>query len=82
TGKDGRTALPSDQANTFVLTAKELRDGATVPFTYTIVAANTPDALTQQEARNVAPNETWYRSDPNIPQNTVTIALPPEGAKK
>ncbi|MBU4429609.1 MAG: hypothetical protein KKE37_09695, partial [Verrucomicrobia bacterium] len=46
TGKDGRTALPSDQANTFVLTAKELRDGATVPFTYTIVAANTPDALT------------------------------------
>ncbi|MBU4429056.1 MAG: hypothetical protein KKE37_06850, partial [Verrucomicrobia bacterium] len=83
TGRSGNTALPADAANTLVLTAKEIRDGAKETFTYTIIAANiNHNKLPMQSVAGVAPDETWYRPEPNVPQNTVTIALPPEGAKK
>ena len=72
TGADGHTPLPSDAENSIAIldywqTKTEKRE-----MSYTITASK--DGYSN--STTVTPDSSWYRSDPNTYQNTVTIVLP------
>jgi len=71
TGNDGHTPLPSDSLNTAVI-LNNLRNSVTnVVMSHTIQATLSGISNTI----TVTPDSTWYRTNPEIYQNTVTIQL-------
>jgi hypothetical protein len=71
TGADGHTALPSDEENSATVMDFKKTSSGKEYMSYTITAEK--DGYT--DSTNVDPDSSWYRSNPNILVNTITIVL-------
>ncbi|MFA6097659.1 MAG: LamG-like jellyroll fold domain-containing protein [Candidatus Paceibacterota bacterium] len=73
TGSNGHTPLPSDETGMIALLRKrDYNSGAnTTSYSYTITASSNGKTA----STTVTPDATWYRTDPLIPTNTITIQL-------
>jgi len=72
TGANGHTPLPSDLENTVLLSGFWKDAASQRQMSYTITASK--DGYTNSVV--VSPDSTWYRTDPLVPVNTITIQLP------
>ncbi|MFA6097660.1 MAG: LamG-like jellyroll fold domain-containing protein [Candidatus Paceibacterota bacterium] len=72
TGSDGHTPLPSDTTNTAAILDFYKTSTTQTEMTYTITASK--DGKTA--STTITPDAIWYRSNPLIPVNTITIQLP------
>ncbi|MCK4624215.1 MAG: PQQ-like beta-propeller repeat protein [Phycisphaerae bacterium] len=73
TGKNGHTALPTDRANTLVLTDFLQDEDGRQEFTYT-VRVTVPDGR-WGEVKGINPGPDWYRKDPNKPARTIKVVV-------
>jgi parallel beta-helix repeat protein len=69
---NGHTPLPTNPVNSAVILDYWQTNTEKTEMTYTITAEKDVYSTT---VTGVNPDETWYRSDPNIPSHTVTITL-------
>jgi len=74
TGTNGHTSLPSDEENSIAIMDFRRTISTTNYMTYTITA----ERLGYTNSTTVDPDSSWYRSNPNTYQNTITIQLPVE----
>jgi len=72
TGSDGHTPLPNNKSGTIAIMDYLKTASGTTYYTYNITAEK--DGYSNSTTVN--PDSSWYRSDPNTYQNTVTIVLP------
>ncbi|MCK4817999.1 carboxypeptidase regulatory-like domain-containing protein, partial [bacterium] len=72
TNANGHIPLSSDVANTLIITANETHDDGINFFTYKITASK--DGYTTT-VYNITADSSWYRSNPNVPTDTITIIL-------
>ena len=77
TGTNGHTPLPST-GNSFILRDYRRTSTAKTQYTYTITVSK--DGYNTVELTGVNPDNTWYRTDPDAPQNTQTIVLTSNGS--
>jgi len=75
TNSDGRLVLPKQDRNNAPAIAEyySASSGIYKQFKYTITASK--DGYSGS-VTNIAPNTTWYRSNPNVPTNTILITIP------
>ncbi len=74
TDSDGRTPLTSDGTHSLVVTDYTMKQASQVSYTYTISV--TKSGKTASTLIN--PDETWYRSNPNVPVKTVNCNIDTE----
>ncbi len=78
TGPDGHTPLPKNKSGTLAIMESLKTPSKKTLCSYKIIAK----AHGCGNSTTVKPDDTWYRSNPNKYQNTVTIVLPISQKKK
>lgn len=78
TGTDGHTNLPSNETNSAAILAFWKSISEKMDMSYTIHVKYTDAEGNQHldEVTGVAPNASWYREDPDVPVETITVTLP------